>query len=91
MSESADVFSLNGIVGVDAQWPPPCTAGANSEPARLGEGAEPCCSDEELELAYAMSGLVILRVCPDVGVCLDQVGAEGERCNEPELLWLRRE
>lgn len=44
-----------------------------------------------MELAYVMSGLVTLRVCPAGGVCLDQVGAEGERCSEPELLWLRRE
>lgn len=38
-----------------------------------------------------MSGLVIFREWPaDEGVCL-QVGADGERWREPELLWLRRE
>jgi hypothetical protein len=37
-----------------------------------------------------MSGLVIFRECPADGVCL-HVGADGDRCKEPELLWLRRE
>jgi hypothetical protein len=92
ISESSEVFSLKGSVGFDFRLPPPSPEGVNSEPARFGDGAEFWRSREELELVYATSGLVILRVCPaEEGVCLDQVGAEGERCREPELLLLRRE